>query len=96
MSKKNFKSGFDLILGEEIKKDFTKETEENIYTENSVENIKIYKTDRKLKTTLRIKEDLINQAKDYAHWNRKSLTELFELAIENYINANPLKKSEGI
>lgn len=104
MSKKNFKAGFDYILGEtSLDKDISKNKSENSNSPVEKTNQTFEKENqinpqlkKQQKMTLRIDEKLFYKIKTLAYLERITLTSAIHDAIEKYLEENKEKLEQHI
>jgi len=86
MAKKNFKSGFDSLLGDN----------ENNSPENSKSVSELRKSASEIRATFIISEDHHNSIKAISYWERKMLKDILYEALEAYISEYKKHKGEII
>lgn len=96
MSKKSFKNGFDLILGEksidtDIQKKIIDSDSYNMDNGPKLENQRKTQQKRYQKITLRIDETYFNKIKTFAYLERITMTAAINQALEKYLEENKEK-----
>ena len=83
MTKKNFSSGFDKLLGSSPSND-KKEKEQKKKEVETVEEQK-EAVDPEVRATYILKQSTVNKLKDIAYWERAMLKEIIQDALEGYV-----------
>lgn len=92
MSKKSFKGGFDLILGESLSESQSVPAESQTLVSTQIETKELTNLPSlSTKITLRVNSELLQKAKDLAYWERMTLTETISRALDEYVNNNSEK-----
>lgn len=86
MAKKNFKSGFDSLLGDN----------ENNSPEKSKKVVESRKSESEIRATFILSENHHNAIKAISYWERKMLKDILYEALEAYISEYKKDKGEII
>lgn len=87
MSKKRLQ-GFDLILGENTTEDSLSERSDIKNPQSIKEECKQKNSKSATKITVRIFDDILLKTKEFAYWERKTVTDVINEALNIYLKSN--------